>query len=50
MFNILGLDVDLTEIASMMTAPDPGAAVGAKAVVAAGKGKLPLQLLFMFRC
>ena len=36
----LGLDTDLSEIASMMTAPDPGAALGAKAVVAAGKNLL----------
>ena len=30
----------MSEIASMMTAPDPGAALGAKAVVAAGKNLL----------
>ena len=39
-FFSLGLDTDLSEIASMMTAPDPGAALGAKAVVAAGKNFL----------
>ena len=31
-----GLEVSLEDITSMMTAPDPGAAVGAKAISAAG--------------
>ena len=32
-----GLEVSLEDITSMMTAPDPGAAVGAKAISAAGQ-------------
>ena len=31
-----GLEVSMEDITSMMTAPDPGAAVGAKAISAAG--------------
>ena len=38
-----GLEVSMEDITSMMTAPDPGAAVGAKAISAAGEEEISLN-------
>lgn len=38
-----GLEVSMEDITSMMTAPDPGAAVGAKAISEVGKGRIRIK-------
>ena len=46
-----GLEVPMEDVTAMMTAPDPGAAVGAKAISAAGKNIcLILVYLVWFSC